>query len=179
MKKALHEMFTCEKWGALAHLPMLGIKAVEALGERHYSGGEKQTTDIWLFKAEICWRYMTDNARRTHFALWVFFFLSFRSALEITVCFQHSICHSLIWFVSLCWLFMSWIIAVLSCFCCGFKNSFKGKCEKEILNELSGAWKASWDIKLLFWYTPWESSILLTNIILTYFLYIGTGPAQW
>lgn len=33
MKKALHKMFTCEKWGALAHLPMLGIKAVEALGE--------------------------------------------------------------------------------------------------------------------------------------------------
>jgi hypothetical protein len=29
------------------------------------------------------------------------FSVSFRSALDITVCFQHSICHSSIWIVSL------------------------------------------------------------------------------
>lgn len=178
MKKALHKMFTWDKWGALARLQMQCIKTSWALGERHYSGCEKQNPDILLFKEEMYWCYMADNARRTHFALWLFF-LGFRSALEITVFSQQSICHWSVWFISLCWWFLSWIIAVLSCFCCGFKNSFKGTYEKKFLNGLLSAWKASWDIKLLtFLKHTLGSSIVMINITLTCSLYIGTGPVQ-
>lgn len=73
MKKALHKMFTWDKWGSLARLQMQCIKTSWALGERHYSGCEKQNPDILLFKEEMDWCYMADNARRTHFALWLFF----------------------------------------------------------------------------------------------------------
>lgn len=44
------------------------------------------------------------------------FFSGFRSALEITVFSQQPICHWSIWFISLGWWLLSWIIAVLPCF---------------------------------------------------------------